>query len=117
MLDEVYAVVRAGGADQDGHNVMVFRDLPGGGVDVEVGVQAARPFEVTGSVMASELPAGTVVVAVHRGPYGRLGSTHEAIHRWCAHEQLTLAGPRWEIYGDPTPDEDALETEIVYLLA
>jgi len=117
MLDDVYTVVRAGGAEQDGHNVMVFRDLPGGGVDVEVGVQAARPFEAAGSVVPSELPAGTVVVAVHRGPYGRLGATHEAIHQCCAQERLTLAGPRWEIYGDPTEDESALETEIVYLLA
>src|SRR5262245_51239955 len=48
MLDQVYAVVRAGGVEQDGHNVMVFRDLPGGGVDVEVGVQAAGPVRGDG---------------------------------------------------------------------
>jgi effector-binding domain-containing protein len=116
MLDEVYAVVRAGGAEQDGHNVMVFRDLPDGGLDVEVGVQVAAPFESTGSVTPSELPAGIVAVAVHHGPYGQLGVTHDAIHTSCSREGLTLAGPRWEIYGDWTEDESALETEVVYLL-
>lgn len=116
MLDEVYALVRGGGVAQAGHNVMVYRDIAGGGVDVEVGVEAAGPFEATGPVTPSELPGGTVVVAVHRGPYARLGDTHAEIHRWCAHEGLTLAGPRWEIYGDWTEDENALETEIVYLL-
>jgi hypothetical protein len=29
---------------------------------------------------------------------------------------VALAGSRWEIYGDWTDDESALETEIVYLL-
>jgi hypothetical protein len=31
-------------------------------------------------------------------------------------KQTTLAAPRWEIYGDWTEDESALETEIAYLL-
>jgi effector-binding domain-containing protein len=53
---------------------------------------------------------------VHQGSYGQLGVTHDAIHTSCSQEGLTLAGPRWEIYGDWTEDESALETEVVYLL-
>jgi hypothetical protein len=74
MLDEVYALVRAGEIEQDGHNVMVYRDLDDGGVEVEVGVQVGRPFASTGAVLCSELPGGEVAVTVHRGPYGRLGA-------------------------------------------
>jgi hypothetical protein len=51
MLDEVSAFVRAGGVQQHGHNVMVFRDVTDGGVDVEVGVETAGPFAGTGSVV------------------------------------------------------------------
>lgn len=117
MLDEVYSLVRAGSVEQAGHNVMVYRDLEDGNVDVEVGVEAAVPFEPSDGVVPSELPGGTVAVAVHRGAYGSLGATHDAIHRWCAAQGLALAGPRWEIYGDWQEDESLLETEIVYLLA
>jgi effector-binding domain-containing protein len=116
MLDEVYALVRAGEIEQDGHNVMVYRDLDDGGVEVEVGVQVGRPFASTGAVLSSELPGGEVAVTVHRGPYGRLGATHAALLQWCATEGRSVAGPRWEIYGDWMEDENTLETEIAYLL-
>ena len=94
---------------------MVFRDMEVGGVDVEVGVQVAGPLESTAYVVTSEPPSGTVVVAVDRGPYADLGTT-DAIHRWCATQGLTLAGPRWGIYGDWSEGESALETEIAYRL-
>jgi effector-binding domain-containing protein len=117
MLDGVYTFVRAGGVQQDGHNVMFFRDVAEGGVGVEVGVEAAGPFEATGSVVPSELPAGPVVAAVPRGLYDRLGETDDAIQKWATANGLNIAGPRWEIYGDWSEDENALETEIVYLVA
>ena len=116
MLDAVYEQVRAGAVEQDGHNVMLYRDLADGRLDVEVGVAVAGPFPPAGSVEPSELPGGTVAVAVHRGAYARLGDTHGALGRWCAQRGLALAGPRWEIYGDWHEDESALETEVVYLL-
>jgi hypothetical protein len=47
MLDEVYALVRAGGIEQDGHNVMLYRDLHDECVDVEAGVDVAGPFAST----------------------------------------------------------------------
>jgi effector-binding domain-containing protein len=62
------------------------------------------------------LPAGEVATAVHRGPYDRLGDTHQAIHDWCAGHERTLAGPRWEVYGDWHEDPAQLETEVYYLL-
>jgi effector-binding domain-containing protein len=113
LLDQVYAFVRAGGVTQTGDNVMLYRDdLP----NVEVGVQVAGPFEASGRVVPSELPAGRVATTVHRGPYDRLGAAHAAVRAWCASNGHDLTGTRWEIYGDWHEDVSQLETEVTYLI-
>jgi effector-binding domain-containing protein len=102
LLDEVWAVIRAGGAEKAGHNVMLYKDdRP----SVEVGVQVAGPFEPVGRVVPSALPAGRVAATVHRGSYAGLGAAHDAVHRWATDNGHTLTGVRWEIYGDPSPDD------------
>lgn len=114
LLDEVYAFVRAGGATQTGHNVMLFRDdVP----NVEVGVQVAGPFDPAGRVVPSVLPAGEVASTVHRGPYDKLEEAHVALRAWCEARRHVLTRTRWEIYGDWHEDPNELETEICYLLA
>ena len=114
LLDEVYAFVRSGGATQDGHNVMLYRDdVP----NVEVGVQVAGPFEPTGRVVPSLLPAGEVASTVHRGPYDALEEAHVALKAWCQSHRHALTKVRWEIYGDWHEDPADLETEVCYLLA
>ena len=114
LLDEVYAFVRAGGVSQDGHNVMLYRDdVP----NVEVGVQVSGPFEPTGGVIPSVLPAGQVASTVHRGPYDALDEAHVALRAWCGSHGHKLTGVRWEIYGDWRDDPAELETEVCYLLA
>ena len=114
LLDEVYAFVRAGGATQDGRNVMLYRDdVP----NVEVGVQVTAPFEPAGRVVPSVLPGGEVASTVHRGPYDVLGEAHVALRAWCASHNHALTGIRWEIYGDWREDPADLETEVCYLLA
>lgn len=114
LLDEVYAFVRSGGASQNGHNVMLYRDdVP----NVEVGVQVAEPFEPAGRVVPSVLPGGPVATAVHRGPYDGLDEAHVAIKAWCQSHRHALTGVRWEIYGDWREDPAELETTVRYLLA
>ena len=114
LLDQVNAFLKRGGATQDGHNVMLYKDrVP----NVEVGVQVTGPFAPAGSVVPSTLPAGEAATTVHRGPYDRLDDAHQAIHAWCASNGRELAGPRWEVYGDWHEDPADLETEVYYLLA
>jgi effector-binding domain-containing protein len=114
LLDEVYTFVRGGGATQNGHNVMLYRDdVP----NVEVGVEVAEAFEPTGRVVPSVLPAGQVATAVHRGPFDGLDEAHVAIKAWCLSHRHALTGVRWEIYGDWREDPAELETTVRYLLA
>jgi effector-binding domain-containing protein len=113
LLDEVYAFVRAGGATQAGHNVMLYRDdVP----NVEVGIQVAAPFQGSDRVVPSELPAGRVATTVLRGDYSGIHAAHVAVRAWCAARAHVLTGTRWEIYGDWHEDPEQLETEINYLL-
>ncbi len=113
LLDEVYAFVRGGGTTQTGHNVMLYRDdVP----NVEVGVQVGGPFEASGLVVPSELPAGRVATTVHRGAYDGLAAAHTAVLAWCAAHDHEPTGTRWEIYGDWREDPHELETEVSYLV-
>jgi effector-binding domain-containing protein len=113
LLDEVHAGVRWAGDGPKGRNVMVYLD---DAPTVEVGVELDQPAELTGRLVRSALPAGTVATMVHRGPYGGLRDAHEEVRSWCAARAMALAGPRWEIYGHWSEDPAKLETEVYYLL-
>ena len=86
-------------------------------MNIDFGVQVARPFEREGNVQCIETPTGEVARTVHVGPYDRLGDAHNAIHAWCAANNQKIAQASWEIYGDWNDDPALLETTIKYLLA
>jgi effector-binding domain-containing protein len=120
LLDEVYAFVRrcdelASGNGDAEHwkNVMLYKDDQ---PSVEVGVLAPAPFTPDGRVIASHLPAGKVVVAVHHGEYAALGRTHSAVRHFAAANELALSRIRWEVYGHWREDPRERETEVYYLL-
>ena len=121
-LDDVWAFLRASDL-APGHNVVVYRGDIGAGdgapVEVEVGVQVDRaPAGPTdGVVVAGGTPAGRAARAVHRGSYGGLPRTHQAVRDWCEANGHPLTGVSWEVYGDWTADPDALETEVFHELA
>lgn len=113
MLDEVWGCLGAAGVTGGCPNVMLYLDdVP----NVEIGVLTADPVPLTGQVVRSALPAGTVATTRHRGPYSGLGAAHDAVHRWCGEHGHRLAGPRWEIYGPHRDDPAELVVEVCYLL-
>jgi effector-binding domain-containing protein len=116
MLDQVWGFLR-GGAPQglytDGHNVMLYLDdVP----HVEVGVQVTRSFAAAGQVVPSTLPGGLVATATHTGPIAGLGGTHDAVRQWSKANGYRLAGPRWEIYGDPDPSGGDFDVQVFWAL-
>jgi hypothetical protein len=116
MLDKVWSVLATApaGLYEHGHNVMLYLDdVP----NVEVGVQVTGRFDPIGDVKPSVLPGGRIAVTTHTGPAQELGRTHEAVRSWCAEHGRALAGPHWEIYGDPDPQEGHFDVEVSWLLA
>lgn len=82
-------------------------------VDAEGGAAARDAAGLTLDV----LPGGTVVTAVHVGPYETLHEAYAAIERWIADEGMTRAGAPWESYlTDPTtvPDPAEWQTEVCW---
>jgi effector-binding domain-containing protein len=113
LLDEVWECLRAGGIRSGCPNVLLYLDdVP----HVEIGVLLDQPCPLTGRVTASALPAGRVASTVHRGPYGELGSAHDAVLAWCRANGEHPRGPRWEVYGPHHADPAELTTEVAYLL-
>jgi effector-binding domain-containing protein len=118
MLNQVWGFLRGGtapeGLYQQGHNVMLYQDdVP----NVEVGVQVTGPFDPAGQVVASTLPGGLVATATHAGPMAKIGDTHQAVREWSTANGYQLAGPRWEIYGDPDPATGGFTVDVFWSLA
>jgi effector-binding domain-containing protein len=114
LLGEVWDCLRAGGIDRGCPNVMLYRD---GVPAVEVGVLLDRPCPLTGRVVTSSLPGGTVATAVHHGPFGEVGATHDAVAGWCSSAGHRTTGVRWEIYGPHDDDPARQWVGVSWLLA
>jgi effector-binding domain-containing protein len=114
LLSEVWETVRGDEEIRPGRNVMLYLDdIP----HVEVGAEAAGPFEPRGRVVASSLPAGRVAMARLVGSYDEIGAAHRAVVDACAERGLERLGPCWEIYGhhnEALPDQ---EVEVYHLVA
>jgi effector-binding domain-containing protein len=117
MLDEVWSFLRGGapeGLYTQGHNIMLYKDdVP----NVEVGVQVSGSFAPAGPVVASALPGGLAATANHTGPIAEISGTHQAVCEWSTANGYRLAGPRWEIYGDPDPSTGNFDVEVFWSLA
>jgi len=114
LLDEVWACLRSCGISRGCRNIMLYwDDTP----KVEVGVLLDQPCTLTGRVVASALPAGVAAMAVHRGPFGEVGSAHDAVLGWCAAHGRRTTGTRWEVYGPHSDDPTEQWVEVYWLLA
>jgi effector-binding domain-containing protein len=116
MLDDVWSFLRRDAPDglyQHGHNIMLYKDdVP----NVEVGVQVIDSFPPAGHVVPSTLPGGLVATATHSGPIAEIGDTHGAVREWSKANGYRLAGPHWEVYGDPDPATGAFDVDVFWLL-
>jgi len=92
--------------------MLYLDDVP----NVVVGVELTQPCPLTGRVVASSLPGGTVAMTVHRGSYAGLGSAHKAVVDWCAGHGRRITGTRWEVYGPHRDDPAEVWTEVYWLL-
>lgn len=116
MLDEVWSFLRsesAQGLYARGHNLMLYKDdVP----HVEVGVEVTGSFEPKGRVVASTLPGGLAATATHIGPVAEIGETQDRVCTWAEALGYRMAGPRWEIYGDPDPSTGHFSVDVFWSL-
>lgn len=118
-LDLVWQFLRhQQGLHAGGHNVFLYRHPPQPGLPIEAdfGVEVTRSFEAENEVREIFTPGGEAAIAVHVGPYDRMGETHAVICAYVTAQGRAFAGQSWEIYGDWSDDPARLETTIVYLL-
>lgn len=113
LLDQVWAVLRSDPEVAHGHNIFHYLDAT---PRVEIGVEVFATFRPAGNVVESIVPGGEVATNTSRS-YGGLGEAHRAVRDWCAEHGRALAGPYWEIYGDPDEATGAVAIEVCYLLA
>ena len=93
-----------------------YHRLDDGRFEIEAGFPASTPVPGEGQVEPSELPGGTVAVAIHVGPYDAMGPTYEALASWVRDSGAEPMGDAWEVYfSDPAvePDPSRWRTEIV----
>jgi AraC family transcriptional regulator len=90
------------------------------GIAIEAGIPAAAPAAASGEIEAGFLQAGPAAVALHAGPYDRLGETYAALERWMAENDVRPGGAPWESYlTDPGEHEDPADwrTEVYWPFA
>ncbi|MBL8548154.1 MAG: GyrI-like domain-containing protein [Hyphomonadaceae bacterium] len=84
-------------------------------MDIDFGIEVARPFADAGAVTCVSTPAGKVATAVHLGALSSLPQTHMGIHQWCAANGHAIGGFSWETY-EWGNGPDPIQTIVRYLL-
>jgi AraC family transcriptional regulator len=100
-----------------GHPVAWYAGPPTDEVTLEAGFVVPRRIEPVGEVVASRLPGGRVVRAVHIGPYSTMTATYDRMRAWILEHSLIPTMPMWEVYlTDPgtDPDPATWRTEICW---
>lgn len=101
-----------------GRHVAVYWD---GQISLDVGVECDGPFATEGEFRESATPGGLAASVTHFGPYGQLGSAHDAVRQWCEANRYQLVGPSWEVYGhwqdEWNADPSRIRTDVYYLVA
>jgi hypothetical protein len=115
-LDTVWSVIRARGLDRRGRMVAVYRNLDGGAVEMECGVEVFGPFAPEGEVQLLTTPEGAAACATHVGSVQRIGETSRLINEWLQSRGTSPLGVSWEIYGHADEVTGAFDIELFVLL-
>ena len=77
----------------------------------------ATPWNsAAGGVFNCASAHGLTATATHTGPVATIGDTHQAVREWSTANGYRLAGPRWEIYGDPDPSSGHFDVQVFWSL-
>lgn len=119
-LGKTYSYALGHGLAIAGRPYARYPEMGPGLLTIEVGMPLAEAAPGDGEIQAGVLPGGPAAVAVHAGPYDRIGDTYAAMEQWIEEEACAVRGAPWESYlTDPAehPDPADWRTEIYWPLA
>lgn len=99
-----------------GQNVWFYRDFRDGRMEVDVFRFRRRLGHATASSFR-RLPLAGAPTRRSTATTPRSGESHQAIHQWCAEQDLVLARPCWELCGDRHDDPARRRTDMYHLPA
>jgi effector-binding domain-containing protein len=117
ILRDVWKLIRKNGAFPSGPPFTRYHGYHDPETDLEAGFPVAQPLTGEGTVLAGELPGGTVAFTTHRGPYEKLPEAHDALDKWISDNGKSSSGAQWECYIDDPgkePDPAKRRTELYW---
>lgn len=119
-LGPVFGYCMRAGLPMDGRPFVRYLSTGPGLWEIECGKPLASPAAGEGTIEPVTLPGGSVLVAMHAGPYDQLQETYVAMERWMEANGTRPGGAPWESYiTDPAdhPDPADWRTEVYWPLA
>ncbi len=130
LIDQTIQWIKAhGGATAGAPFFNYFAFLPGGKMQMQVGMPTAKLMAGEGRVETGNLPGGRYAAIIHTGPYHELYEANMALDKWARGQGFDFAGKevgdrfenatRLEIYHkDPGEDPSGPPvTEVAFRLA
>lgn len=117
LFGEIYGYIQQSGQQPAGMPLAIYHSMEGNTVDLECAMPVSSPMEGTDRIRSGELPAGTMAMVTHMGPYDNLGETWTALVQWIESNDLQPAHAPWEVYvTDPgaEPDQSRWRTDIFF---
>ena len=90
---------------------MAYYNLDMLDLEVEMGFPAAKQLPAKGEIKPGEVPGGSYVSFLYKGPYGMMEKIYMEIFRWMEEKGLETAGVYYESYynkPNEVPDSELL---------
>ena len=121
---EIMQYLGSAGIRPAGPPFAIYHNMDMSSLDVEIGFPVAVGAADTtgkqgrGRVRPGKIPGGKAVVAIHTGPYAKLGETYDRLLAFVKEQGLTTESFSYEYYlNDPgTTPPESLQTEIYFPL-
>ncbi len=114
---EILGFVAANGLRESGPPIAILREIAGGNRRLDAGIPvagvSANTPEGTGEIRLGRSYEGSVLRALHRGPYAGIAATHRQVESYLRAYGLERNGAPWEVYVRDTAGGERL-TEILY---
>jgi len=85
--------------------------------DVCMVVPAGTRADRQAGVMVKEMPATAVASTIHVGAPSAVGATYARLMPWIAGQNMDIAGPSMEFYGDMCVSEDSMRIKVAFPVA